>query len=51
MAAEWYQLAKLSLIIDGKLKTFHDKQKLKRICDKKWAMQKILQGILHTEGR
>jgi hypothetical protein len=39
-------LAKLSFKIDGAIKTFHDKQKLKQCA----TTQKILQGILHTEN-
>jgi hypothetical protein len=40
--------AKLSFKIDGAIKTFHDKQKLKQYMTTK-SQQKILQGILHTE--
>jgi hypothetical protein len=41
--------AKLSLKIDGVIKAFHDKQKLKQYMTTKPTLQKILQGILHTE--
>jgi hypothetical protein len=41
--------AKLSLKIDGELKVFHDKQKLKQYMSTKLPLPKILQGILHTE--
>jgi hypothetical protein len=42
--------AKLSLKIDGAIKVFHDKQKLKQYMTSKPPLQKILQGILHTEN-
>jgi hypothetical protein len=42
--------AKLSFKIDGAKKVFHDKQKLKQYVTKKPPLQKILQGILHTES-
>jgi hypothetical protein len=41
--------AKLSLKIDGAIKIFHDKKKLKQCMTTKSPLQKILQGILHTE--
>jgi hypothetical protein len=41
--------AKLSFKIDGPIKVFHDKQKLKQYMTTKPPLQKILQGILHTE--
>jgi hypothetical protein len=41
--------AKLAFKIDGAIKVFHDKQKLKRYMTTKTALQKILQGILHTK--
>jgi hypothetical protein len=41
--------AKLSFKIDGAIKVFHDKQKLKQYITTKPPLQKILQGILHTE--
>jgi hypothetical protein len=41
--------AKLSLKIDGAIKVFHDKQKLKYVTTKP-PLQKILQGILHAES-
>jgi hypothetical protein len=42
--------AKLSFKIDGEIKVFHDKQKLKQYITTKPPGQKILQGILHTEN-
>jgi hypothetical protein len=42
-------LAKLSFKIDGGIKVFHEKQKLKQYLTTKLQLQKILQGILHTE--
>jgi hypothetical protein len=42
--------AKLSFKIDGAIKVFHDKQKLKQCMTTKPPLQKILQGILHTEN-
>jgi hypothetical protein len=42
--------AKLSFKIDGTRKVFHDKQKLKQSMTTKPPLQKILQGILHTEN-
>jgi hypothetical protein len=41
--------AKLSLKIDGAIKIFHNKQKLKQYMTSNPPLQKILQGILHTE--
>jgi hypothetical protein len=41
--------AKLSFKIDGVIKVFHDKHKLKQYMTTKLPLQKILQGILHTE--
>jgi hypothetical protein len=40
---------KLSFKIDEAIKIFHDKQKLKQYMTTKPPLQKILQGILHTE--
>jgi hypothetical protein len=42
--------AKLSFKTDGAIKVFHDKQKLKQYVTTKPPLQKILQGILHTES-
>jgi hypothetical protein len=42
--------AKLSVKIDGTIKVFHDKQKLKQYMTTKPPLQKILKGILHTES-
>jgi hypothetical protein len=42
--------AKLSFKTDGAIKVFHDKQKLKQYVTTKPELQKILQGILHTES-
>jgi hypothetical protein len=42
--------AKLSFKIEGAIKVFHDKQKLKQYMSTKPSLQKILQGILHTEN-
>jgi hypothetical protein len=42
--------AKLSFKIDGAIKVFHDKQKLKQYMTTKTPLQKLLQGILHTES-
>jgi hypothetical protein len=41
--------AKLSSKIDRAIKIFQDKQKLKQYMTSKPPVQKILQGILHTE--
>jgi hypothetical protein len=41
---------KLSFRIDGAIKDFHDKQKLKQYTTANPPLQKILQGILHTES-
>jgi hypothetical protein len=41
--------AKLSFKIDGAIKVFQDKQKLKQYVTTKPPLQKILQGMLHTE--
>jgi hypothetical protein len=42
--------AKLSFKIDGVMKVFHDKQKQTQYVTTKPPLQKILQGILHTES-
>jgi hypothetical protein len=42
--------AKKSFKIDGAIKVFHDNQKLKQYMTTKPPLQKILQGILHTES-
>jgi hypothetical protein len=42
--------AKLSFKIDGAIKIFHDKQKLKQYVTTKPSLQKIHQGILHTKS-
>jgi hypothetical protein len=42
--------AKQSFKIDGAIKVFHDKQKLKQYMVTKPPLQKILQRILHTEN-
>jgi hypothetical protein len=41
---------KLSFKIDGAIKVFHDKQKLKQYMTIKPPLQNILQGILHIEN-
>jgi hypothetical protein len=41
---------KLSFKIDGAIKVFNDKQKLKQYMTTKPPLQKILQGVLHTES-
>jgi hypothetical protein len=42
--------AKLSFKINGAIKVFHDKKKPKQYMTTKPPLQKILQGILHTEN-
>jgi hypothetical protein len=42
--------AKLSFKIGGAIKVFQDKQRLKQYMTTKSLLQKILQGILHTEN-
>jgi hypothetical protein len=42
--------AKLSFKIEGAKEVFDDKQKLKQYMTTKTPLQKILQGILHTEN-
>jgi hypothetical protein len=42
--------AKLSFKIEGTIKVFHDKQKLKQYMTIKPPLQKILQGILHIDN-
>jgi hypothetical protein len=42
--------AKLSFKIDGAIKDFRDKQKLKQYMTTKLPLQKSLQGILHTKN-
>jgi hypothetical protein len=43
--------AKLSFKLDEAIKVFHDKQKLKHYVTTKPPLQKILQGLLHTESK
>jgi hypothetical protein len=43
-------LVKLSFKIDRAIKIFHNKEKLKPYMTIKTPLQKILQGILHTES-
>jgi hypothetical protein len=40
---------KLSFIIEGERKSFHNKQKLKEFMSTKPTLQKIPRGILYTE--
>jgi hypothetical protein len=42
--------AKLSFKIDGTITFFHDEQKLKQYMATNPPLQKILQGILHTDN-
>jgi hypothetical protein len=41
---------KLSLKINGAIKVFHDKQKLKQYMTTKSSLQKILKEILHKQN-
>jgi hypothetical protein len=41
---------KLSFEVDGAIKVYHDKQKLKHYMTIKPPLQKMLQGFLHTES-
>jgi hypothetical protein len=43
--------AKLSFKLDRGIKVFHNKQKLKKIITINSSLQKILQGVLHTEDK
>jgi hypothetical protein len=43
--------AKLSFKVDGAIKLFNDKQKLKQYMTTKPPLQEILQIILHTENK
>jgi vacuolar-type H+-ATPase catalytic subunit A/Vma1 len=42
--------ANLSIKIDEAIKVFHDKEKLKQYMTTKPPLQKIFQGIMHTES-
>jgi hypothetical protein len=44
-------LTKLFFIFNEKIRTFQDKDKLKQFISTKAALQKILQGIFHTEEK
>jgi hypothetical protein len=44
-------LAKLCFLIEGEMKTFHSKQKLKEFVTIKPALQEILKDLLHTEEK
>jgi hypothetical protein len=39
----------LSFLIEGEIKTLHNKEKLKEFVTIKPALQKILKGLLHIE--
>jgi hypothetical protein len=41
--------AKLSFLIEGETKTFHEKENLKEFATTKTELQKILKGLLHIE--
>ena len=41
--------ARLSLKIEGEIKSFQDKQKLKEFANTKPALQKILKGVLQAK--
>jgi hypothetical protein len=41
--------AKLSFLIEGETKTFHNKEKLKEFVTTKQALQRMLKGLLHIE--
>jgi hypothetical protein len=41
--------AKVSFLIKGEIKTFHNKEKLKEFMITKPALQKILKGLLYIE--
>jgi hypothetical protein len=43
--------AKLTFLIEGEIKIFHNKEKLKEFMTTKPALQKILKGLLHIEIR
>jgi hypothetical protein len=41
--------AKLFILIEGEMKTFHNKEKLKEFMTTKPPLQKLFKGLLHTE--
>jgi hypothetical protein len=41
--------AKLSFLIEGETKTFHNKETLKEFVTTKPALQKLFKGLLHIE--
>jgi hypothetical protein len=41
--------AELSFLIEGEIKTFHNKEKQKEFGTTKSTLQKILKGLLHIE--
>jgi hypothetical protein len=41
--------AKISILIERELKTFHNNKKLREFMTTKPALQKILKGLLHTD--
>jgi hypothetical protein len=41
--------AKLTFLIEGEIKTFHNKEKLKEFVTTKPALQKIFKRLLHIE--
>jgi hypothetical protein len=42
-------LSKLCFLIEGEIKTFHNKKTLKEFVTTKPALQKVLKGLLHIE--
>jgi Holliday junction resolvase RusA-like endonuclease len=43
--------AKLSFLMEGEIKTFHNKEKLKEFVTTKPELQKILKGLLHLKKK
>jgi hypothetical protein len=43
------QRTKQSFLIEGEIRTFHNKEKLMEFVNTKPALQKILKGLLHIE--
>ena len=42
----WLYPARISLKIDGDIKSFSDKQKLREFSTTKWALQQMLKGLI-----
>jgi hypothetical protein len=50
MSANQEHYVSSKAVINGEMRIFNDKDKLKQFMSTKLALQKILKGIIHTEA-